>query len=65
MHRDAEDPLHGAEDLADHLLAPVGSVLRDDNGLLDFCKESKPGDQNHAPSGFIKACLSLAVEDAN
>lgn len=40
VHRDAEDLLHGAEDLADHFLAPVGSVLRDDDGLPDFCSES-------------------------
>lgn len=43
MHRDAEDPPHGAEDLADHFWAPVGSVLRDDDGVVDFCKESTPG----------------------
>lgn len=53
MHRDAEDPLHGAEDLADYLLAPVGSVLRDDNGLPDFCNESTPEDYYYAPTGLI------------
>lgn len=53
MHRDAEDPLHGAEDLADDLLAPVGSVLGDDNGLLDFCNGSTPGDYYYAPTGLI------------
>lgn len=40
MHGDAEDLLHGAEDLADDFLAPVGSVLRDNNGLFDICNES-------------------------
>lgn len=52
MHWDAEDPLHGAEDLADDLLAPVGSMLGDDDGLLDFCHESATGAYCHAPTGL-------------
>lgn len=64
MHRDAEDPLHGAEDLADYLLVPVGSVLRDDNGLLDFCNESTPGDYYYcyyAPTGLIIVAKMLLL----
>lgn len=53
VHRDAQDLLHGAENLADHFLAPVGSVLRDDNGLPDFCNESARGDYNQAPTCLI------------
>lgn len=40
MHRDAEDLLHGGEDLADYFLAPVSSMLRDDNGFVDVCNDS-------------------------
>lgn len=61
VHRDAEDPPHGAEDLADDFLAPVVSVLTDDNGLSDFCDE--PGNPNYAPSGLIvEAKMPLLVE---
>lgn len=40
MHRDAEDLLHCREDLGHFFRAPVSSMLRDDNGLLDFCNSS-------------------------
>lgn len=40
MHWDAEDPLHGGEDLGHDFLAPVSSMLRDDDGFIDVCKES-------------------------
>lgn len=39
MHRDAEDLLHGGEDLGDFLDAPVGSVLQEDDGLIDICSD--------------------------
>lgn len=61
MHRDAEDLLHGAEDLADDLLAPVGAVLRDDDGLPDFCDGSTPGDYYHAPTGLITDAKMLLL----
>lgn len=40
MHRDAEDLLHCREDLGHFFRAPVSSMLRNDNGLLDFCNSS-------------------------
>lgn len=40
MHWDAEDLLHGGEDLAYYFLAPVSSMLRDDNGFIDVCNDS-------------------------
>lgn len=40
MHWDAEDPLHGGEDLAHDFLTPVSSMLRDYDGFIDVCKES-------------------------
>lgn len=39
MHWDAEDLLHGGEDLAD-LWASISSVLRNDDGLVDIYKDS-------------------------
>lgn len=42
MHWDAEDLLHGGEDLGHFFYAAVGSVLRDDNGLVDIFNDRKP-----------------------
>lgn len=42
MHWDAEDPLHGGEDLGYFVFAPVSSMLGDDNGLLYICNDSMP-----------------------
>lgn len=39
VYWDAEDLLHGGEDLRYFVLAPVCSMLRDDNGLMDVCRE--------------------------
>lgn len=40
MHWDAQDPLHGGEDLGYFFRASVSSMLRDDNGLVDICNYS-------------------------
>lgn len=40
MHRDAEDLLHGREDFGYFFWAPVSSMLRDDNGLVDIYNNS-------------------------
>lgn len=37
MHWDAEDLLHGGEDLVDLLWTPVNSVFRNDDGFFDLC----------------------------
>lgn len=36
MHWDAQDPLHGGEDLGYFFFGPVCSMLRDDDGLVDI-----------------------------
>ncbi len=41
MHWNAEDLLHGGEDFGYFFRASVGAMLRDDNGLMYICDDSK------------------------
>lgn len=42
MHWDAENLLHGVEDLGYFFFAPVSPMLRDDYRLVDICNDSMP-----------------------
>lgn len=41
MHRDAKDFLLGGENLVHYIFVSVGSMLGDNDGLFDFCNNSR------------------------
>lgn len=54
VHWDAKDLLLGGEDLGHHTFIPVGSVLGDDDGLVDVCegktqRQSRKERKKHQP----------------
>lgn len=51
MNWDAEDLLHGGEDFGHFFYAPISSMLRDNDGLVNICKDSMPDECKYVITG--------------
>lgn len=54
VHRDAKDSLLGGENLGHYIYVSVGSVLGDNDGLVDLCNNSRG--LPHVKTGLKSAC---------